>query len=117
MNLNNNILYTITNLNEFWNIYNLMNIECLKYNMLFLMKDDILPLWENKHNINGGSISIKVVNKNIFDIWLELSMGLIGEYIFINKINIENINGISISPKKGFCILKIWLKSSIKEIH
>ena len=111
-----NILYHITDLHQFWTIYNLMNIECLKYNMLFLMKQDIEPLWESESNINGGYISIKVVNKSIYDIWLELSMGLIGEYIFINKTNIENINGISISPKKGFCILKIWLKSSIDTI-
>lgn len=103
-----NKLFTITNTNEFWSIYKLLNIECLKYNMIFFMKNDIVPLWEDSANINGGAISVKIVYKDIYSSWIELSMALIGEYITSNIEDCEKINGISISPKKGFCILKIW---------
>ena len=38
---------------------------------------------------------------------------LIGENIFKdNNINKKIVNGISISPKKNYCILKIWLKDN-----
>ena len=40
-----NKLYQIKNIDDFWCIYNSLNTECLKYNMLFLMKNDIKPLW------------------------------------------------------------------------
>ena len=40
--------------------------------------------------------------------WYELIMYTIGETLTNNKYDSLNINGISISPKKYFCILKIW---------
>jgi hypothetical protein len=33
--------------------------------MLFLMRDGIVPMWEDKQNRNGGCFSYKVVNKNV----------------------------------------------------
>ena len=35
---------------------------------------------------------------------------LTGETLSDNKEFIKSINGITISPKKSFCILKIWMK-------
>lgn len=109
-----NKLLRFTNTDEFWSIYQLFNIECLKYNMLFLMKNDILPLWEDSININGGALSIKVIYKDIYTCWNELSMALVGEYLTKNPEDITKINGISISPKKGFCIFKIWTNTNDK---
>ena len=106
-----NKLLNITNIDEFWTIYNLFDDNNLKYNMLFLMKEEINPLWEDEQNINGGSLSFKIVN-NITQTWLELSISLISDKIVNNSSELEKINGISISPKKGFCIIKIWLKNN-----
>ena len=33
------------------------------------------------------------------------------EKLLMPKANFENINGISLSPKKSFCIIKIWMKN------
>ena len=33
--------------------------------MLFLMRDGILPMWEDNKNKNGGCFSYKVNNKNV----------------------------------------------------
>ena len=39
--------------------------DCVIKNcMLFLMKDKITPLWEDKQNVQGGCFSFKVNNKN-----------------------------------------------------
>jgi hypothetical protein len=35
-----------------------------------------------------------------------------GESLGLNADYSEAINGITISPKKNFCILKIWLKDN-----
>jgi len=82
--------------------------------MFFIMRkvdnDTIInPRWEDKHNINGGYWSFKVPNGDAQNIWNTLSKILIGETILTNPT--MDINGISISPKKHFCIIKIWNKN------
>jgi len=44
--------------------------------------------------------------------WFELMMFMIGECITTNTSDSILINGISVSPKKNFCILKIWNNTS-----
>ena len=91
--------------------------------MFFLMrkteKGCIYPQWEDKNNRKGGYWSFKVTKDNSESAWFELMMFMIGECITRDPKNIPEINGISISPKKNFCILKIWNKDcniSSKEI-
>jgi len=79
--------------------------------MFFLMKNNIQPLWEDKNNINGGCFTYKVSNKIVVDSWKKLTYSAVGNTIS-NKgeFNI-NMNGITISPKKNFCVLKVWMKT------
>jgi len=77
--------------------------------MLFLMKEGIKPMWEDPRNIKGGCFSYKVPNKNASKVWKELMYIVVGESISIDNNFINFINGITISPKKNFCIIKIWL--------
>lgn len=44
-------------------------------------------------------------------VWRDMMYLTSGETLGLNKKYNENINGITISPKKNFCIIKIWLKS------
>jgi len=85
--------------------------KMIKNCMLFIMKDGISPLWEDEKNINGGSFSYKINNKNIVRVWKTLSYSLMGENLAVETKNSNIINGITISPKKHFCIVKIWLSS------
>ena len=77
--------------------------------MLFLMRDGIKPMWEDTKNKNGGCFSYKVNNKNVASVWKNLSYTLVGECLTTDKRLRPNITGITISPKKNFCIIKIWL--------
>jgi len=77
--------------------------------MLFIMKDGIKPMWEDPTNRNGGSFSYKVSNKNVFGVWRDLTYVLIGESISSNITFVNSVAGITISPKKNFCIVKIWM--------
>ena len=76
--------------------------------MLFLMRNGINPMWEDPKNVKGGCFSYKI-HKNIATVWKNLSYTLVGESLTEDKNIRPNINGITISPKKSFCIIKIWL--------
>ena len=77
--------------------------------MLFLMRQHIKPIWEDDNNKNGGCFSYKISNKNVSDIWRKLACLVVGESLINDKM-ISKLNGITISPKKHFCIIKIWMK-------
>jgi hypothetical protein len=74
--------------------------------MFFMMRDPSPPLWESHQNIRGGCYSFRCQKKDASDIYLN---HIIGAMIGLLNISIDNrINGISISPKRGFNIVKIW---------
>lgn len=83
--------------------------DLIKNCMLFIMRDGITPMWEDSKNRNGGCFSYKVSNKNVFDVWRDLTYVLVGETISTNSTFVNSVTGITISPKKNFCIVKIWL--------
>ena len=77
--------------------------------MLFIMRKGINPMWEDVQNRDGGSFSYKVSNKNIPVTWKELTYKLVGETMVSLPAIQSVINGITISPKKNFCVIKIWM--------
>jgi hypothetical protein len=81
----------------------------IKQCMLFVMKNGITPRWEDPKNRNGGCFSFKVVNKFVPSVWKSLFYCVCGESVFENPSYNNLINGITISPKKNFCIIKIWM--------
>ena len=85
--------------------------KMVKNCMLFLMRYGIHPTWEDPKNRKGGCFSYKITNKQAPHIWKLVSYNLVGETLSRDKEFINTINGITISPKKNFCIMKIWLSS------
>jgi hypothetical protein len=79
--------------------------------MLFLMRDGIKPIWEDPKNRSGGSFSYKVANKNVCKAWKELSYVTVGGTVSKQTSFADCVTGITISPKKNFCIMKIWMSS------
>ena len=77
--------------------------------MLFIMKEGIKPTWEDPKNRNGGCFSYKVSNKNVYKVWKDLTYVVAGETISKNTGFVSCVTGITISPKKNFCIIKIWM--------
>jgi len=87
-----------------------INYDLIKKSMIFVMKGDVKPIWEDENNKNGGCFSFKIANKDVEKVWKEVYYRLIGESLTNEQCKYENINGITLSPKKKFCILKIWMK-------
>lgn len=100
-------LFTTDSLESIMSHYNYIDEDICKKSMLFLMRENINPIWEDEKNINGACYSFKIQNKIIENAWKNISFNLVCENLLEENKNI--INGISISPKKYFCILKIWI--------
>ena len=77
--------------------------------MLFVMKEGIRPTWEDPKNRNGGCFSYKISNKNVYKVWKDLTYVVAGSTISKNMGFVNCVTGITISPKKNFCIIKIWM--------
>ena len=104
-------IMTITDVEGMVSLYSAIPEKLVKNCMLFLMRKDINPTWEDPKNRGGGCFSFKVVNKNVYQVWKYLSYVLVGETLTNDIRLLDLINGITISPKKTFCIIKIWLKN------
>ena len=83
--------------------------KMVKNCMLFLMRDGLTPLWEDPKNRNGGCFSYKISNKTVANTWKLLAYNVLGETAMVDYRLSPLVNGITISPKKNFCIIKIWL--------
>lgn len=79
--------------------------------MFFVMREHIFPCWDDPYNLNGETISLKILKDQVPDFWRNIWSSMLGETFFEDPIKALEINGISISPKKSFCILKIWMKT------
>lgn len=106
-------IHTITTLEEAIALNETLPDIMVKNCMLFLMKDNIKPIWEDPMNEKGGCFSYKVHNQDVYKGWKNLFYHIIGETISENKKFRKSITGITISPKKNFCIIKIWMSDCL----
>ena len=92
---------------EFWTLHKAIQPTMIEEGMFFIVKEGILPIWEDEHNINGGCISFKIEKRTAYAEWENLLI----HYISGNMT--DNINGVSISPKKNFNIIKLWFNEIV----
>jgi hypothetical protein len=108
----NTILGDIQNAEEVIALNKQIPEQVISRCMLFLMRKGITPMWEDPKNKNGGCFSYKI-NHHIQNIWRDVSYSLIGKTLSTDAAFQKDITGISISPKKNFCILKVWMGSCV----
>ena len=98
-------LGSMKNWHDFWTIIEALKPESLSDGMFFMMRDPSPPLWESSQNIRGGCYSFRYPKKDAHDIYLDYIIAtMIGSITNPNN----RINGITISPKRGFNIIKLW---------
>lgn len=97
---------------DFWNIFNYLGNDIIENSMLFFMKEDLPPLWEDERNSKGGCWSFKIYKKNVAKSWIELCSYIVSEELITdskkNDIKNTTITGLTISPKRSFSIIKVW---------
>lgn len=104
-------IYTISDLYDLKCINDIIEKIHLQNSMLFFMREDIFPTWEDPENRQGCCISFKIPNnvlKEQFNFILNI---ILSEDILKDKNNIDYLNGFSIIPKKEFNIIKLWLRN------
>lgn len=89
-------------------LFIIKELDNITAGMFFLMKDGIIPVFEDENNIKGGYWSLRITKKDAYEYWKKIIY-----YLCINMLTVapeheEKINGISISPKINNCIFKIW---------
>lgn len=103
---------TMTTWVHFWAIMDTLKVESFADGMFFLMRDPSPPLWESHYHIRGGCYSFRCHKKNAASVFLDY---VIASMINCASTNPDNfINGLSISPKRGFNIIKVWNSDSQK---
>lgn len=81
-----------------------ISIHC----MVFVMKEDIQPLWEHKRNRGGGAFSYKIPEASTLKFWNGLVFLSVGDTLLDSSEKMAYVNGVTISPKKNFHIIKVW---------
>ena len=112
------VISQITSVEQAIAIYNNIPDKMAQNCMMFLMRKNIKPIWEDVNNRKGGSFSYKVSNKDVPKAWRNLCYHIMGESISTHSKLLTKVNGCTISPKKNFCIIKIWLSDcSIQNVQ
>lgn len=106
-------LCSLENISDFWKLFNNLNKLGYKINNFFLMKDDTDPTWEHINNRDGGICSLRIEITEAINTYEDLCTRLMCN-ILTN--NYSDINGISISPKNNWAIIKIWNKSTNNDL-
>ena len=104
---------TISSVEDYVNIFKEFE-DLWQRGMFFIMREHIMPRWEDENNINGGCLSFKVNKPDCSDKLFEITSMILGETMGTTDVISMNINGLSISPKKNYHIIRIWLKNNDK---
>lgn len=106
-------LYTIKTASDFWKLFNNCDKIGMKFNHFYMMREGISPTWEDENNRDGGICSIKIESKNALSAFEEMSVKIVLEQATEIK---NDINGISISPKNNWALIKLWNKDGKNDL-
>ena len=66
-------IYTFDSLNDAIILIENLNENLVKLCMLFIMKNNVKPIWEDENNRNGGYFSYKINVKDVYYVWKKLT--------------------------------------------
>jgi len=102
---------TISSVEDYINVFKAFEDLWMR-GMFFIMREHIMPRWEDENNKNGGCFSFKVNKQEFNDKLFEITSLILGETMGKTELISMNINGLSVSPKKNYYIIRIWLKNN-----
>jgi len=106
-------LCTINNVSQFWKLFNNFDKLGININNFFIMKEGILPMWEDENNKNGGICSFKADSSNILRLWEYIACMLVNNMLTVDNYD---INGISLNSKNNWGLIKIWNRDSNNDL-
>ena len=95
--------------------------------MFFVMREHVYPCWDDPGNIRGGCMSLKVPSAQLEATWAYVLQRMLGERLvrvgrLVGQLRDGEgaptpddlaliVNGASVSPKRAFSIIKLWLRT------
>ncbi|UYV84954.1 hypothetical protein LAZ67_X004090 [Cordylochernes scorpioides] len=86
--------------------------EISSHHSLHLMRENIVPLWEDSANKNGGIWKMKVHKNFTEKIWIELLMAAIDEQFSDCLAPGDEISGVTINIKEREDLVQLWNKNA-----
>jgi hypothetical protein len=108
-------IYRFESLIDYSLFQDIIQLNHLQNGMFFLMRDGIFPNWEDPDNSEGCCISFKAPGKQLKEEFCKILLYCLTEDILRDPDNFEELNGISIAPKKEFNIVKLWMRNKQKK--
>lgn len=108
-------IYVINSIGSFWRFFNNFQLLNTYQNQIFIMREEIAPIWEDVNNKFGGICSVKIdsiqkgMKTDLSTEILVLILLLIMNETFV--ANSKNLNGISYSVKKRSSLIKLWIRT------
>lgn len=97
---------TVENPTEFWSLVDGIPRDAWENGMFFFMKKGVRPLWDVPENERGGAWSQKVDASEMYTIFVDVMVYCVtGRLMQTHK---ESLQGVTVSPKGAFHIVKIW---------
>ena len=104
----------ISTVREFTELYVAYH-DMFSRGMFFLMRSHILPIWEDPANIQGGAFSFRILHDDVENAWFQMCVDLLTEQLSKDPEDYENVCGVSISPKRGCSIIRVWIHDKSKD--
>ena len=104
-------LGSVENWQDYWSLVKALEDSKWTRGMFFWMRGAVPPLWENFQNIKGGSYSICIGETDSIDVFHRYTIACMFGYATISE---DIVQGITISPKKGFHVIKLWNKEAAR---
>jgi hypothetical protein len=76
------------------------------------MREGIFPCWDDPANIRGGCVSIRIETAVAASKWDEIARRVLADAIMAEAHDARVLNGVSIAPKRGCAIIKLWMRDS-----
>lgn len=112
-------IYVINSIGSFWRFFNNFQLLNTYQNQIFIMREEVAPIWEDVNNKFGGICSVKIdsIQKGMktdlsTEVLVLISLLIMNETFVANS---KNINGISYSVKKRSSLIKVWTKTFSEE--
>jgi len=112
-----NLIYTIENISQLWRFLNTFDNMDRINRQFYIMRDGIMPIWEDNNNKNGVICSIRcdnIIKNTIYnsefgvDVFSCFCIMVLNECF--TKKNLD-INGLCYSIKNRNILIKFWIKN------
>ena len=115
------LLATLSTVSDFARIITSTPQDLWSKGMFFIMREHVQPIWEDPSNADGGCFSMKVMRNHIMETWINVCSAALGETMSMDASKWNNITGVSISPKKNYILIRVWIsdvnESAVEKYH